>query len=662
MNKYRILTEAEIVDLESKNCRSENWQQVFVVEGFSTQNIRNVNFSGEVFLGKFDSEFVLQGNVVKQSGIYNATIHNCKIGNNVCINQVRSYLANYIIEDNVLIDNVDIMVTENTSTFGNGTKVAVMCEAGGREVPIFDRLTAQIAYILAMYRDRTHTIDILNQLIDEYSASVSSNMGIVGRNSSIISCKVIKNVKIGEYACIDNIFRLQNGSVNSCEKAPTYIGLGVIAENFIVAPGSKITDGVLLINCFVGEACALGKQYSAENSLFFANCEGYHGEACSIFAGPFTVTHHKSSLLIAGQFSFMNAGSGSNQSNHLYKLGPVHQGILERGAKTASESYIMWPAKIGPFTVVMGRHTNNSDTSDIPFSYLIENDNESVLVPGVNLKSIGTIRDAQKWPLRDKRTPANSSDCINFNLLSPFTIHRMYKALDVLTNLQNTSGNTSQWYAYKSTKIKNTSLNKGINFYKIGIIKFLGNSLISRIENANIKSNADLVNVLKPDTDTGLGVWIDLAGLIAPKSEIQNLLNEIDSKNLSMNDIIDRFKDIHNNYYTYEWTWALNKLEAMLEKPYTEFTISDMINVILKWKESIIKLDYMLYEDAKKEFSSLSKTGFGIDGEDDTCNMDFESVRGNFENNKFVKEVLNHIERKSELGDRVISKLQVIRV
>ena len=58
------------------------------------------------------------------------------------------------------------------------------------------------------------------------------------------------------------------------------------------------------------------------------------------FAGPYKVTHHKSTLLIAGMFSFMNAGSGSNQSNHMYKLGPIHQGTLERGAKTTSDSYI----------------------------------------------------------------------------------------------------------------------------------------------------------------------------------------------------------------------------------------------------------------------------------------------------------------------------------
>lgn len=84
----------------------------------------------------------------------------------------------------------------------------------------------------------------------------------------------------------------------------------------------------------------------------------------------------------------------------------------------------------------MGRHHHHSDTSDIPFSYLIEKDDETYLVPGINLRSVGTIRDAQKWPKRDKRTDPDRLDMINYNLLSPYTIQKMLKAVDILKNLQ----------------------------------------------------------------------------------------------------------------------------------------------------------------------------------------------------------------------------------
>lgn len=68
------------------------------------------------------------------------------------------------------------------------------------------------------------------------------------------------------------------------------------------------------------------KGFTAHDSLVFSNCSLENGEACALFAGPYTVSMHKSSLLIGCQTSFMNAGSGTNQSNHMYKLGPVHWG------------------------------------------------------------------------------------------------------------------------------------------------------------------------------------------------------------------------------------------------------------------------------------------------------------------------------------------------
>ncbi len=294
------------------------------------------------------------------------------------------------------------------------------------------------------------------------------------------------NIKTGAATIIDGAKKLRNGSINSNYEAPVYIGEGVIMEDFIVSSGARITDATLVSKCFIGQGCVLDKHYSAENSLFFANCQGFHGEACSIFAGPYTVTHHKSTLLIAGMFSFLNAGSGSNQSNHLYKLGPIHQGIMERGGKTTSDSYLLWPSRIGAFSLVMGRHYKHCDTTDFPFSYLIESNDESILVPAINLKSIGTIRDTQKWPNSDIRTDSNLLDYINFNLLSPYTIHKMINGREKLLSIIRISGEEAAAYSLDKMKIENRALFRGIKLYEMAIWKFLGNSLITRLQNGKI--------------------------------------------------------------------------------------------------------------------------------------------------------------------------------
>jgi hypothetical protein len=661
-SKWRALTPAETTRLTNQGCTSTDWSKVQVVDGFNAERVKTTHFSGDVRLGLFQKDVRFSGGLARPTGIYNATIHNCYIGNNVYINQVKSYIANYIIEDDVVIENIDLLTVDGQSSFGNGTEVAVINEAGGREIPIYDQLSAQLAYIIALYRHRQKVIEKLNAMIAQYVASVTSSMGLVATAAKLLNCRTIKNVRIGPAATIEAASRLENGSINSCPQDPVYIGPGVFAHNFIICSGAKVTDGAILSNCFVGQATELAKQYSAENSVFFANCGGFHGEACSIFAGPYTVTHHKSTLLIAGLFSFLNAGSGTNQSNHMYKLGPVHQGIVERGSKTASDSYMLWPAKVGAFTVVMGRHYRNSDTSDLPFSYLIEHEDESILIPGVNLRSVGTVRDARKWPKRDKRKDLKKFDLINFKLLSPYTIQKMLNGMELLQNLKATSGETSDYFTYHSVKIKNDSLDKGIRLYQIGADKFLGNCLLHQLDGKQLTNAGQLRAALKPETDIGPGKWIDLAGMFAPENVVAKILDDIESGALAnLDQVMAAFTSAHENYPAYEWAWAVNVLQRRLGKTIDAIEPNDIIEMANKWKTAVVELDNMLYADTKKEFAPTSQIGYGIDGDLKDRAADFAGARGTFEQNSVVKEIKQHIEEKTILGDELIRRMQKIR-
>ena len=78
-----------------------------------------------------------------------------------------------------------------------------------------------------------------------------------------------------------------------------------------------------------------------------------------------------------------------------------------------------------------------------------------------------------------------------------------------------------------------------------------------------------------------------------------------------------------------------------------------MRRTVDEWQEAVVKLDHMVYDDARKEFDLNSQTGFGVDGDREQAEADFEEVRGSFESNSFVKAVLEHIERKSALGDKI---------
>ena len=657
MKNYRDISPLEIDILQKNQCFCSDWSKIKVKEGFIVENIRNVSFSGDIYLGVFKRKIPFPGGICKQSGIYNAVIYNCVIEDDVYINQIKNYIANYIIKKDVLIECVDTLAVTEKSSFGNGTRVAVINETGGREIPIYNELSAHTAYLIAFYRHRPKLIEKLQHLIDEYSQNICSEMGIIDEGAHLLSCRTIYNVNIGAYSMIEGIYRLNNGTINSSKQDPSYIGSGVIAENFITTSGSAVSESSVIINCFVGQGTTLGKQYSAENSVFFANCQGFHGEACSIFAGPYTVSHHKATLLIAAYYSFLNAGSGSNQSNHMYKLGPIHQGIVERGSKTTSDSYILWPSKIGAFSLVMGRHYRNMDTSDLPFSYLIENTDESILAPGINLRSIGTIRDARKWPKRDRRKDDNLLDSIVFNLLSPYSIQKMIKGCQILEHLKETAG-ISDYYMFNSTKINASALERGISLYRLGIIKFLGNALVKKLEVGDYSNETEMRKALEYQGTDGAGEWVDMGGLLVPKDEVSKLIERIENDEIiSLSELNNLFHNWKEMYFTWAWNWIVPKLKTEVGIDIKTVSIKRLIEFVNEWKDTVVSLDKMMYEDAKKEFTLKSQTGFGIDGAEDTRLSDFENVRGEFTSNKTVTDILEHIEKKAKVAEKVTNKL-----
>lgn len=659
---YRNLTEDQVAALTAQGCTAGDWSLIRVAQDFDPVRVANTHFFGPVTIGRLDKKVYLAEGVERDTGIYNAAIGNCRIGDNVFINNIKSHIANYNIEDNVIINNVGTLAVDASSSFGNATEAAVINEAGGREIPICDNLSAHTAYIIALYRHKKTVIEKLKGMIAQYTDSVTSSTGLIGRGAKITDCGILKNIKIGPAAVLEGASRLENGTINSSHDVPAFVGADVIAKDFILSTGSKIADGAILERCFVGQGTEITKQFSAVDSVFFANCSCYHGEACSIFAGPYTVSHHKSTLLIAGMFSFFNAGSGSNQSNHMYKLGPVHQGIVERGSKTASESYLLWPARIGAFSIVLGKHYRNLDTSVLPFSYITERNGQSHLIPGINLQSIGTLRDSGKWPRRDKRKDPNKLDLITFDMLTPYTVGKMTAGLELLEELKHSTPHSRRYADYNGVKIKRSSLEKGISFYQMGIDQYLGRTVASRLCESDFGSIDDLRRLLGAETQVGKGRWLDLAGLVVPAEAIDSLLAEIENGTISSLDQVNtKLNQIHDNFATHEWAWVANTLQQNLGKALGQFTVEDIIVVIANGGAAAEKLGAMRTGDAGKEFGPASRIGFGIDCGEDERDADFEAVRGTAADNTFIAGLKERLETEKRTAGELIAKLEKLR-
>lgn len=552
MNDYRLLTDDEVLALEDNGCTAEDWTCVRVAEDFLPTHIRNVRFYGEVNLGVFEQDVEVSRGFMKHSGIRNATLRNTTVGNNCLIENVGNYINNYMIGDECTISNVATIETTDGATFGEGTVISVLNEAGGGNVILFSGLTSNLAALMVRHSHDKEFTATVRRLVREDITSRVPEVGTIGNRVKITNTTEITNTHIANDCEVNGACRLSDCTLTAMPNSNVYIGSGVICENSIIALGSAVLNSAKISNCYVGECSQLTNGFMAENSLFFANCYMSNGEACAAFCGPFSASHHKSSLLIGGMFSFYNAGSATNFSNHAYKMGPVHYGILERGSKTASGSHILFPAKIGAFSVCLGKIANHPDTKAMPFSYLIADGKEVHLVPAINLATVGVFRDVRKWPHRDRRPMQERPSHVNYTWLNPMTINEVRKGLCELRKLKEQNDDDAATYTYNGCLISRKALLRGIDYYAKAVDMFIYDTL----KDINI---GDALNIIiDPDSCICCGEWADLAGLILPISEEESLVDDVKTGVISrIQDIMVTLDDCNSSYNEWLLDYAL---------------------------------------------------------------------------------------------------------
>jgi len=589
-NDYRSLTIDEIEMLERRGCTADDWSSINVAEDFNPNYVSDVAFHGDIFLGVFDKHIEVEEGFSRHTGIHHATLCDTTIGDNCLIENIGCHILRYTIGEECHIANIGTMATTEGATFGQCGDVAVMNEAGDANVFIFDGLTSQMAALMVECSSDKAATHAIKRMVANYAESQRPEQGTVGYRVKIVNTNEIVNTVVGDDCEINGAARISECTIISTPEAATFIGSGVTMDNTIVQPGGSVTDGAKLAECFVGEACHVGRGFSAESSVFFANSYMDNGEACAAFCGPFSVSHHKATLLIGGRYSFYNAGSATNFSNHAYKLGPVHYGTLERGSKTASGAHILWPATIGAFSVCLGKIQSHPDTHRLPFSYVIgQPDGTTRVVPGRNITTVGTFRDTAKWPRRDIRPRSGRRSLVNFDWLNPMVADEIVRGRQLLDELVKEQGENAETYTANGYTIRGSSLRKGMELYDMALMLFLGQA---------IKGH----DMELPDSTIGTGQWTDLAGMLAPTTEVDAIIEDIRSGAIEdIRQVEDRLTAIHQHYDTYKWSWTYKLITSHLGiDTLTEAERADIEEAYGKaleqWKEAIRK-------DAEREFA-----------------------------------------------------------
>ena len=569
----RQLTPPEIEAVGRLGTTADDWSKVRVAEDFRPEQLRQSRLCGVVELGS--------GAVI-----------------------IGSAVADYRIGARTRIEGCTAVQCRRHSAFGNGVAVATINENGGRTLRICEATSAQTAYLAAVWRHRPQLAEALDTLVRRIADDRADTVGTIGADCRITGARFIREVRIGDRVTIDGASLLENGTLCNDSR----IGIDVKATDFIVAEGARVAGGTTLERCFVGESCILDKNFTATDSLFFANSHCENGEAAAIFAGPYTVSHHKASLLIAGIFSFFNAGSGSNQSNHLFKSGPVHQAVHLRGCKFASGAYIMAPAIEGPFTMVMGSHKAHHDTSLFPFSYLLEKEGRSVLLPGVNLTSYGTVRDLEKWPARDRRTVGR--DVINFEAHNPYITGLLLQAVDRLHRLQEEHPE-AEVYLHHRVQIRASAAQRGIKLYNKAIVASLG---------------AMLARGTRREQYDGTGRWLDVAGQYITQREVERIAAAIECGELAGSEAVDNaFRCFHLHYDDYARSWAEAVYGGMLGHAPTAEEVADAVTAGANARAAMARTTDA---DRDGDCSPEMAISYGLDGDEAVREADFRAVRG----------------------------------
>lgn len=627
----RRLTPGEIRVLKGNGCRSAAWEQVEVERDFAPgPMVREATFSGEVRLRKFSRLIAAAEGIEIPAGIVGCRLHNVALGENCLVENVE--LVNVDVGREAVIRNVGVVSCRGPTSFANGVMADVLAERGGRGVPLWRRMSAPLAHVLCHCRG-TEAAARLIEIIDADVRLLTGRRTVVGARARIERCDRLDSVHIGEAAEILGATELEECYVASSRGAPTRLGDGVGAQRTVFLRGAQVSGGVRLTHCLVGEGCVLERGFCAEHSLFFANCSFAKGEAASVMAGPFTASRHKATLALTCQCSFTTFGSAANASNNHFKIGPVHGGVLRRGVKMGSGSYLYWPADIGAFSTVTGRNLANLDTVAFPFSLVIGEGSATTLVPAVNIFGGGVFHDERKWRERENRAVPDPLDMFVPHVMSPYVMQFIDAGLALLDGAQPLAGLSVGGAGIPAHRVEPAK-----RLYRSAMTFHIGKRLLERAHEMNggaTPTPAELARVLsavaETDADGQPGEWRDWGGLLVSAGEAKRFLDDAARGRISSSEALaERFSLIHAAYGECEWCW----LAWRWRREWGDPSGDKARRFVEAWRDAVLFRHERFRADVAKEFSSVMRFGFGVERE---RRDDFRQSRGDMDSHPLVE-------------------------
>jgi hypothetical protein len=697
--KYRNLTAFEIEILVRNRNTSDEWSNILVSEAFNPELVKNCSFFGLNRIGNLETSCLCFSDLIVPIGIYNSTIISCDFGNNVSIHNV-NYMSHYILGNEVIINNVNELVTTNHAKFGNGILkkgepesvriwLEICNENTGRKVLPFNGMTAGDAYLWSRHRADSALQKRFIELTENQFDDKLGYYGKVGDRTVIKNCKIIKDVWIGEDAYLKGANKIKNVTINSHPDATTQIGEGCELVNGIIGYGCRIFYGIKAVRFVLSDYSQLKYGARLINSFLGPNATISCCEVLNSLIFPAHEQHHNNSFLCAATvMGQSNIAAGATLGSNHNSRGADGEVIMGRGFWPGLCVSIKHNSVFASFALLSKGDYNYELNIPIPFS-LISNDplkDELIIMPGYwflyNFYALA--RNAWKYVDRDKRK--YKTPIFEYDYLAPDSVNELFKAREIIAiavanahlkkekqpELQDESKLIALGVKLLATKQKKeidaleivvkgfenskrkVKLIKSYDAYHIfeKIIFTYGiEAAIRFTDNKKGKSKINALQELKLDLENL--TWINIGGQLIPEKKVKGLIQKIKSSEIENWNQVHKFYETESDkYYSRKDLHAMSCLEKLTQKSFSKISTNQFINWLDTYLEIKKDITLRIQNTRAKDYANpFRKMVYENEAEMNT-------VIGNLADNSFIKEQKNLLKQletkiaglKKELG------------
>lgn len=679
---YRKLTAFEIEILVRNRNSSDEWSNILVSNEFNPELVKNCSFFGLNRIGNLETSCLCFSDLIVPIGIYNSTIISCDFGNNVSVHNV-NYMSHYILGNEVIINNVNELVTTNHAKFGNGILkkgepesvriwLEICNENTGRKVLPFNGMTAGDAYLWTRNRSDSTLQQKFIELTENQFDDKLGYYGKVGDRTVIKNCKIIKDVWIGEDAYLKGANKIKNVTINSHPDATTQIGEGCELVNGIIGYGCRIFYGIKAVRFVLSDYSQLKYGARLINSFLGPNATISCCEVLNSLIFPAHEQHHNNSFLCAATvMGQSNIAAGATLGSNHNSRGADGEVIMGRGFWPGLCVSIKHNSVFASFALLNKGDYNYELNIPIPFS-LISNDpskDELIIMPGYwflyNFYALA--RNAWKYVDRDKRK--YKTPIFEYDYLAPDSVNELFTAYEIIAKAVATAHLTKQKktvfqdeskllilgeslltsktkkeidtlevivHGFENSKRK-VKLIKSYDAYHMfeKIIFIYGIEAALRI--TDNKKGESIISTLQQVklSPTNL-TWANIGGQLIPEKKVEGLLNKIKSGEIeSWNQVHKFYETESGKYNSRKDLHALSSLERLTKKSLSNLSATQFIkwlNTYLEIKKDItIRIQNTRAKDYANPFRKMVYEN----------EAEMNAVIGSIADNSFIKEQKN---------------------